>query len=165
MSSNERDEAQHQKSIVYGGNIYDIWIGSFVGLIAILFVVAYLVWSGSKTDHWWLAMLGVVGGLVGWALGIVATPYNESEKGRLGQIMSAVAAFGSGVFVAKVDLTGKLSLDAPLTITTITPLMEMVPIFLICVLAAFIVTYMQRSYTWAEAVKANKELTDGDAGI
>src|SRR6516165_4218509 len=45
----------------------------------------------------------VVGTAVGWLLGLVVSPYSESEKTRFGGYARAFGVFASGYLVAKAD--------------------------------------------------------------
>jgi len=82
-------------------------------LTAIAFVViALLIWflswrvagaSANKDARSSNLLVALLGGLCGWILGIVFTPYSESEALQFTAISTAVSAFLSGYVVSKVD--------------------------------------------------------------
>jgi hypothetical protein len=50
-----------------------------------------------------MMLTGILGALLGWDVGIVATPYNRSEANRLGDVSKVAHAALTGYVIAKFD--------------------------------------------------------------
>jgi len=75
---------------------YGYWIGA---VVAALTVLCALVGGENKPLQVALCFLG---GATGWTLGIAATPLDDTEKTHFSGLVKTVAAFVSGVLVAKL---------------------------------------------------------------
>ncbi len=45
----------------------------------------------------------ILGGVIGWLVGIFLTPYSDDQKAEFAEYASVIALFGSGYLVGKVD--------------------------------------------------------------
>ncbi|MGV3661993.1 MAG: hypothetical protein ACO1TE_17545 [Prosthecobacter sp.] len=93
------------------------WTVVSSNLFALIFAVAIITIAyrlgrkdGSYLINW---MLCVLGALIGWAIGILAAPFNESESQRFLALGQAVSVFLSGYVISKLDrfLEGTLYSD------------------------------------------------------
>lgn len=124
---------------------YKIW-GSGVSAAATLsalLVIALNVTSAAQDQYVNLGLL-VIGILLGWAVGIVLTPYTRTETSTFAQVTKVVSAFLTGYLVAKVD---------PLVTRLLTPEMLLQPVNgarLVLLVGGFlvgaIVAFVFRSY-------------------
>lgn len=138
--------------IDFGGDRSD-WIASLVvGGAAGLFLACFAVFAPhGDISPWSLSLVGVLAALVGWGAGIVATPYNKDETGRIGQIVTAIVAFFSGYIVSALNFSVS---DRSISLSGLndfinSPLVTEGALFIACFLNAFIITYIQRTYTWS----------------
>ena len=81
---------------------------------AVLVVACFQIDSTSRLLN---ILILVFGGLLGWTIGILATPRDASERAQFSAYVAGVSTFLSGFVVAKVDKlyelnVGKLSLTA-----------------------------------------------------
>jgi hypothetical protein len=67
-----------------------------------LFVLCFQVGKSSE-DHSINVAVMAAATTVGWLLGIVASPYDQSEQKRFSSVTRAVSAFVSGYLAAKLD--------------------------------------------------------------
>jgi hypothetical protein len=75
-----------------------VWSCCFAGAI-LLAVVAFLV-------KWWddlAALSALLGGVGGWVLGTLASPYGKKDQERFGAVGKAASAFLSGFLLSKFD--------------------------------------------------------------
>jgi hypothetical protein len=81
---------------------------SMVLVFGVTFIIA-LVFNGlwvvthDKIDGGVLVLCSVVGGLVGWALAILATPTDEKEKLQFNAFAKVIAGFWSGFLIVKLN--------------------------------------------------------------
>jgi hypothetical protein len=150
--------AAPEKSSVsqYGGDNSDWIISSIVGGAAAAFLISFAALAPHPgVSGWALAMDGVLAALIGWGAGIIATPYNDYEKGRLGQIVTALVSFVSGYVVSTLNLSAKneaVTLDQINAVLN-SPIILGVAMFFASFLNSFILTYIQRSYQWTRSSK------------
>ena len=76
--------------------------------VVILFLYCVLVWLATKvkkseSDVAINIGLLILGGAIGWVIGIFLTPYGEGQKAEFSEYASVIALFVSGYLVGKVD--------------------------------------------------------------
>lgn len=92
-------------------------ISGFV-LFAALCVLSFFVGETKITIALNLAVL-VFGASGGWIVGIVVSPYSTEEQSRFTALSKAVAAFGSGYLVGKIDELIEKLLDPSLALESV----------------------------------------------
>ncbi|UFS63726.1 hypothetical protein LOH54_06220 [Sulfurimonas sp. HSL-3221] len=76
--------------------------------IVILSVYALLAWLSTRvkkepSDVAINLGLVILGGAIGWVVGIFLTPYSAGQKAEFAEYASVIALFASGYLVGKVD--------------------------------------------------------------
>ena len=76
--------------------------------IVIVFLYSLIGWLATRvkkepTDMAINFILIILGGAIGWVVGIFLTPYGVGQKAEFAEYASVVALFASGYLVGKVD--------------------------------------------------------------
>lgn len=69
-----------------------------VTIVALCFIVAPNKQAGAVS-----LLLGIVGLLIGWMVGVALTPYSQEEKYQFSTYTKAIGVFASGYVAAKID--------------------------------------------------------------
>jgi fructose-specific phosphotransferase system IIC component len=122
--------------------------------MATVFLGGFLFWLGlqfgsNRTDYALTYLTGILGGLIGWILGIISSPYNSNEKKQFSEYAKLIYGFFVGYFFAKIDKIFELAMTNNLFMQGL--FSTRVMYFLSCLLLAFIVTFVSRRY--AEPLK------------
>lgn len=67
-------------------------------IVALCFLVAPTWQAGAVS-----LLLGIVGLLIGWIVGVALTPYSQEEKYQFSTYTKAIGVFASGYVAAKID--------------------------------------------------------------
>lgn len=96
-------------------------IGSSLAALALFTGLATLSFFVGDTSVATAINLTVIvfGASAGWVIGIVVSPYSSTEQARFTALSKAVAAFGSGYLVGKVDNLIEKLLDPALALETV----------------------------------------------
>lgn len=98
------------------------------------------------------ALIAILGGLLGWALGMFFAPYNKEEESRFSTIGQTVSAFVTGYVISKLDrfleLTmfqnvplGDVQVQVPVSITWVR-----IGILVCSILLVVLTVFSNRSY-------------------
>lgn len=121
----------------FGGDLADV----ITALVIFVGSVSVLVWFVVRADPN-MMLTGILGALVGWGVGIVATPYNRSQANRLGDVSKVAYAALTGYVIAKFD-----RLFDALFVSNVV-IFPYVGLGFAMFIGALIVTYITRSYRW-----------------
>ncbi|PSL80355.1 hypothetical protein C7T35_32860 [Variovorax sp. WS11] len=122
------------------------------GAVFFACIVSALIGGEDRTFQ---VMLCLLGGSVGWAAGIVATPLSEDEKSKFSGIAKAFVALGSGYVIGKIE--GQLvTLVSGLIASNTATLAFRVVLFLTCTTIGFLFTLVTRLYGTTEQEKRKK---------
>ncbi len=133
----------------FGGDRSDAWWAAGVTALVVILVGYYVFWLASPTLKGNHILAILLGGVSGWTLGIVATPYNANEEIRLSGISKTVGAAISGYLLAKIDPLFTLLFGAGDNPQVDQSLLSQVCVGLVMMLDAVVLTYITRSYSWA----------------
>ncbi|WP_150747532.1 hypothetical protein [Pseudomonas fluorescens] len=96
-------------------------IGSTISgivLLLALFIISFCVGDTKYATALNLTVL-VFGAANGWLIGIVISPYSDTEQARFTSLSKAVVAFGSGYLVGKIDMLIEKLLDPTLVLESV----------------------------------------------
>jgi len=96
-------------------------------------------------NHWLQIVLCLFGGVVGWVIGIGATPLDEKEDQRFTDFAKAISAFVSGFAIAKLGVIGD-ALAEKVGGTGGEVLLFRTLLFGTCLLLGFLFTVINRLY-------------------
>ncbi len=140
-------------------------IFSFIAPAA--FLIALTVFSVHVTNcpAVFLNITVIICGIaLGWAAGILISPYDKEEKIQFGAITKAVSAFASGYLLAKIDPLVAKILDPAILASSLAMfrLMAFVASFLFGAIIAFVF----RSYSLStENKNTNEDTVTGDPKV
>jgi hypothetical protein len=78
-----------------------LWIGYVFGIL--VFVGCLIISWRDGTNAPLHILLCLLGGVIGWTVGILATPFDEDERTKFSDIAKGVLALGSGYVVGKLE--------------------------------------------------------------
>jgi len=124
---------------------------AIAGVLYLVLIAFLFLYTTNSTLRAELMLAGVVGGVLGWVAGILASPFG-GEKDEFSSINKLVYGFVSGWLVNKIDALFASSEAAKGTIN------ELSWIFIGYITASFLIavaiTYIARSYWLGEGQKA-----------
>lgn len=107
-------------------------------------------------ENWPLQLaLCILGGAIGWAAGIVATPQSDDEKSQFSSIGKAFVALGSGYVLGKLEGT-LVTFASGLIASDSGTLAFRVVLFLACTTLGFLFTLVTRLYGTTEVDKRKR---------
>ena len=121
-------------------------IATTVSALLLASAVLYLAWIlGTTTNERSMNLMVTIGGTVlGWLIGILATPYDVAEKDQFTIYAKTISAFLSGYAVAKVDRLVDAILDPALALHDLAPFRILA--FLSAAGISFILVFVFRRY-------------------
>jgi len=127
-------------------------ITTLISLIVINLVSYFLLGLATwrvfhdRPEEFWLTLaVGVLGVVVGWLLGFLASPSTATENERFSAYSGAIATFVSGYFVSKFDPVLTKLLENPDRLATPVVGLKLV-VFVACLVSGALIMYMVRSY-------------------
>jgi hypothetical protein len=85
------------------GDSRDVIIGTIVAVV----LYSALLWFARRYDNGQelqlLVLVGIVGGVGGWIAGILASPYDSTERSSFSELTKLVYGFLTGYVVSKID--------------------------------------------------------------
>jgi hypothetical protein len=76
-----------------------MWISCAMVVGAALYVLV----RAARSDDPLLLLLALTGALIGWVVGILATPLSDAEGQRFGELAKVISGFVSGYLLSKLD--------------------------------------------------------------
>src|ERR1700675_430152 len=76
-------------------------IGLVLGVVAVL-IVGTAAWNMGE-PRWLNCLVSLFGGLLGWGVGLIATPYDQCDNRPFAEFGKTILAFVGGFVFAKVD--------------------------------------------------------------
>ena len=126
-----------------------------VGIFLQLALGAYVVHKNGLLAAYALTMvIALFGVSLGWLVGLLASPYDDSELQRFAKYAGVLSAFLTGYVAAKLDPVVKRVLDQDpiaIDIDAITALR--LTVFLTCLIIGTIGSYAYRSYLFGPNAK------------
>ena len=140
------------------GNKWNVITSSVIACALYLLLIAFLfLYTSNATLRAELMLAGVVGGVLGWVAGILASPFS-TEKDEFTSINKLVYGFVSGWLVNKIDALFASSDAAKGSIN------ELSWIFIGYTAASFLIavaiTYIARSYWLGEGQQKSAVMAD-----
>ena len=120
-----------------------ILTGNVLGGVA--FFLCLIAAAIVPPNGWLQIVLCLFGGVVGWVIGIGATPLDETEDQRFTDFARAISAFVSGFAIAKLGVIGD-TLAKKLGETGGDVLLFRTLLFGTCLLLGFLFTVINRLY-------------------
>lgn len=75
-------------------------IGAFtVGTAAAIYIAVYAV----RSDNELLPLLALASAIVGWTVGVLATPFSKGEGKHFGDLAKVISGFFTGYLLSKID--------------------------------------------------------------
>jgi len=135
----------------FAGNKWNVITSAAIASALYLLLIAFLfLYTSNSTLRAKLMLAGVVGGVLGWVAGILASPFS-TEKDEFTSISKLVYGFVSGWLVNKIDALFASSDAAKGSLN------ELTWIFIGYIAASFLIavamTYIARSYWLGEGQK------------
>jgi len=137
--------------------------GILGGWILILCVFVSSLWlhrTGDWRGYSITALVGLSGIAVGWLVGLLASPYDRSEKTRFAKYSEVISAFLGGYVLSKIDPTLSLILSNDNLIRN--PIYgARVLVFVTCLITAAITMYVYRLYDHLERTSGSIKVGQG----
>lgn len=86
----------------HAADVFKIGVSYVVGSAALVFCL-YTAGTHGKTDHYIQVLICILGGVLGWMAGLALTPSSANEKKAFTEYGKAIATFGSGFGLAKLE--------------------------------------------------------------
>lgn len=102
-------------------------------------------------------LLCLLGGAMGWTVGIVATPYNSEEKSKFSSLWKGFAALGSGYVIGKLESFIVNSLGEAISRNGKATLLFL-SLFLSCFLVGLLFTLISRIYGESESTRKQRQI-------
>ena|ERR1044071_501706 len=145
--------AEQPKILRLAGNKWNVISSAAIAGVLYLVLIAFLfLYTTSSTLRAELMLAGVTGGVLGWVAGILASPFNSSEKDEFSSINKLVYGFVSGWLVNKIDALFASSDAAKGAANELT--WTFIGYIATSFLIAVAITYIARSYWLGEGQRA-----------
>lgn len=129
--------------MVFNSSYMKLGVGYALGASAFIACIYAALRAGSNPHL--QVVLCLLGGILGWVIGILQTPLNEGERARFSDFVKAVSAVITGFVLAKLDSIFP-TLLAKAAASEGETLFLRVTIFLTCLLVGFLYTFITRLY-------------------
>ena len=121
------------------------WVSrtAFIVLALTLLFSAYFLFESAQ-ERAVTVVVGVLGGALGWVLGILSSPYDKQERNQFSEYAKIVYGFLTGYLVSKADRLFELALADRLFSTD--AFVFRVLYFLAAFFLAFLIAFVGRRY-------------------
>src|SRR4051794_5528670 len=90
-----------------------ITVPMWISCAMVIATALYVLVRAARSDDPLLLLLALTGGLIGWVVGILATPLSDAEDQRFGELAKVISGFVSGYLLSKLDPLVSAYLKAP----------------------------------------------------
>lgn len=91
-------------------------------------------------------LVALLGGVLGWFIGTLASPYDKSESSRFLSLAQAASAFATGYLVSKIDKFFDITLYSENNTAINTVAWERVGLFAASLMVMALIVYINRAY-------------------
>jgi hypothetical protein len=128
-------------------------IGANTAVIALLVWIAYVLGDRNEKDFALTLLFAATGGILGWLVGFLASPYSKEESGEFSTLARTAWAFVGGFLLSKLDpLMSRLTTGDALLATPLYGGRAL--IFTVFLVGAAINAYIIRRYVGVKTPKA-----------
>lgn len=164
MANNPAQEKIHPHVPVY--NNYKIIATGISGTVIGLTLTVLVFVIGEKADHTTTFLVGIAGALSGWVMGVITTPYDETDSSKIDKFTKLLGTFLSGYILAKLDKVFENLLSIKNFDATTSGVNGVRILFFLCYFFLFwVVVFVYRSYSKGIIPPKKVKADDTDATV